>query len=154
MRYLSAVIVFSCVFIAACKKDKYTTEPQISFRSIKPDVLDRGITNGTDPVLTIRITDEEGDVGLNPGKDTARIYIKNLITNETDSLDFPNLSIAATKKFQADVDITILSNVLLEGSTRPAPKIDTLYYEIYIRDFAKNKSNVIKTSKPLYEIFP
>jgi hypothetical protein len=29
-------------------------------------------------------------------------------------------------------------------------KKDTIYYEIYIKDFAKNKSNVIRSDKPVY----
>ena len=52
-------------------------------------------------------------------------------------MTFPNLSRAAGKNFKGDVSINISGGILLEGTTRPSPKTDTLFYEIYIKDFAK-----------------
>lgn len=31
-----------------------------------------------------------------------------------------------------------------------ATKKDTIYYKVYVKDFAKNKSNEIQTGKPIY----
>jgi hypothetical protein len=110
------------------------------------------ITNQVMPVLTLEFTDAEGDLGFN-GSDTSRIFIKNLLTGDTDStLTFPNLLNAPSKNFKGEIDITLNTNLIIKGSTRPSPKIDTVYYEVYIQDFAKNKSNVIRTNDPVYLI--
>lgn len=150
MRY-SLVFTMAIFLLCACKKDKFTTVPQIKFKSINPDVAAQGST-GTDPVLTISITDAEGDLGFTI-KDTSFVYLKSLLTNDSDSLPFPDLKTAAKSNFQGDVDITIPSRVL---QCRSLPggilHTDTIYYEIYVKDFAKNKSNVIKADKPLYFI--
>ncbi|MEP7255999.1 MAG: hypothetical protein ABI666_09485 [Ferruginibacter sp.] len=147
MRY-SLVFTIAIFLLMACKKDNFTTAPQISFKSISPNVVDN--TSAT-PILTIHVTDAEGDLGLN-GKDTAFIYMKNLKTNTFDSLLFPDLQAVAKSNFKADVDIDI-SKVLRCKSLPGFPlHTDTLYFQVYIKDFAKNKSNVIVTDDPVYYI--
>jgi len=43
---------------------------------------------------------------------------------------------------------------LLASSNQPnRPYTDTLFFEIFVRDFARNKSNVI-TTEPLYYLSP
>ena len=64
----------------------------------------------------------------------------------------PDLSTVAGKNFQANIEITLRSSIILEGSSRPSPKTDTIYYEVYMKDFAKNKSNVIRTNDPVFVI--
>lgn len=154
MRY-TLLILSACLLFAACKKDKFTTTPQISFKSVNPNAfsLNLPITGQVLPVMTIGVTDAEGDLGFKDGKDTAKLYIKNLLTGKVDSsLHMPDILTGAVKDFQGDIQITLSTSILLEGSTRPSPKTDTLYYEIYIKDFAKNKSNVIKTTDPVFAI--
>ena len=105
------------------------------------------------PILTLKVTDSEGDLGLT-ATDTSMIFIKNLVTGKIDStLLFPDLSGGTSKNFQADIEIELNTNFILEGTTRPSPKTDTLFYEIYIKDFAKNKSNTIITKDPVFKIF-
>lgn len=153
MRYSLLFTVVILIF-AACKKDKYTTAPQITYESIDPNTVLLNLPFQQMPVLTINLTDAEGDVGLK-GTDTARLYITNLLTGEIDStLILPDILTSAGKNFQGDVRITLNSNVLIKGSTRPAPKTDTVYYEVYLKDFAKNKSNTIRTNDPVYLISP
>lgn len=153
MRY-TLLFTIAILFFTACKKDKFTTAPQISYKSLDPNAVYNNLPVQTLPVLTIDVTDAEGDLGLT-AKDTARIFIKNLLTGKTDSsMTLPNLSTSAGRNFKGDVSITIRGGILLEGTTRPRPKTDTLFYEIYIKDFAKNKSNTIKTNDPLFIITP
>ncbi len=134
--------------LSACKKDKFTTAPQISFKSISPNVVDN---ISTTPILTIHVTDAEGDLGL-VGKDTAFIYMKNLLTNTFDSVRFPNLQAVAKSNFKADVDIDIAKVLRCKSLPNGALHTDTLYFQVYIKDFAKNKSNVIVTDDPVYYI--
>ena len=153
MRY---ILFFAMIVIAlaACKKDKFTTAPQISYKSLKPNIV-TGIASAAGvPVLTLHVTDAEGDLSFVNGSDSAWIYVKNLLTNTRDSFQFPDLTGVTTKNFKFDLDVPLNSNNLLKGGPRPRPKTDTLYFEVYITDIAKNKSNTIVTEDPVYFIVP
>jgi hypothetical protein len=104
MRY---TIFFACVLIccAACKKDKFTTAPQIKYESLSHNVVDLSPTSAV-PVFTLHVTDAEGDLGIT-GNDVAWVYMKNLLTNTFDSVPFPDLQSAAKKNFEADINVTI-----------------------------------------------
>lgn len=149
----TVILLFFSLFAVSCGKEKFTSVPQIKFKSVKPDRVGSNIIIGDPniPVFTIEVTDSEGDLGFKTGKDTSYIYIKNLLINRVDSFFLPDIQAYATKNFQGDILINAFD--ILRGSTRPRPKVDTLRYEIYIVDFAKNKSNVI-TTDPLYYVSP
>ena len=52
--------------------------------------------------------------------------------------------------FKADVDF-VTSKVFKCKSLPGFPlHTDTLYFQVYVKDFAKNKSNVIITGDPVY----
>ena len=152
MRY-TLLIIAVCLLFTACKKDKFTTAPQIKYKSVKPNTFQAGNTDrDAGPVITVSVTDAEGDLGK-PGKDTVKIYVKNLLTGKIDStLEFPDIAAAAHKDFQGELSINVWS--LMPPNNPPRPRIDTLYFEVYIKDFAKNKSNVIKTDDPIFFITP
>ncbi|MBC7888049.1 MAG: hypothetical protein H7Z13_09165 [Ferruginibacter sp.] len=148
-------IIFFIISLLAvsCGKDKYTTAPQIKYKSLSPNSAPGNITsnNPNVPIIVINVTDAEGDLGSKDGKES-KIYIKNLLTSAVDSFPLPDIQSVSSKNFQADIRINTFS--ILRGSPRNPPKIDTLFYEIYVMDFAKNKSNVIKTGDPLFFVFP
>jgi len=150
----SLVILILSLIAVSCGKDKFTSAPQISYKSVSPDRVRSGVVIGSPgiPEITLNITDAEGDLGFKTGSDTSYIYIKNLLINRLDSFVLPDLQSVASKNFQADIRINTFD--ILRGSARPRPKVDTLYYEIYVVDFAKNKSNVITTGDPIYFEFP
>ena len=143
------IIVILAVFFTSCKKDKFTTAPQITFKSFKPDFYSTNTPRGSFPVMIIHVTDLEGDLGYISGSDTSFIYITNLKTNKFDSLRLPNMSSSAKKNFEGDVEVDLFEGRFLGAG---GPQRDTTYYNVYIKDFAKNKSNVIKTDKPVYYI--
>jgi hypothetical protein len=147
MRYtfLYSIVI---LFFAGCNKDKFTTTPQIKFEKLSHNAVDLSINSAT-PIVTFNITDAEGDLGIN-SKDTAFIYMKNLLTNTFDSVPFPDLQSAGKNNFNADVDVTITK--VLKCKSRPGNPLhtDTLYFEFYVKDFAKNKSNVFTTPEPVY----
>jgi len=153
MRYILFVALI-VLGLAACKKDKFTTAPQISYKSLKPNTVYSNLPSQPAPVITLHVTDAEGDLSFVPGSDSAWIFVKNLLTNTSDSLQFPDLTGVSKSNFQFDLDIPLTSNNLIKGSPRPSPKTDTLYFEVYIKDQAKNKSNVLVTPDPVYFIFP
>jgi hypothetical protein len=146
------VIFIICLLAISCSKDKYTSAPQIKFESVSPDRVSSGVTLGSPeiPVITLSVTDSEGDLGFKTGTDTSYIYIKNLLINRLDSFVLPDIQSVTTKNFQAEIRINVFD--ILRGSTRARPKVDTLRYEIYIVDFAKNKSNKVTTAPIYYDV--
>ena len=149
MRFIVSIILLMIVF--SCNKDKFTDEPQISFIDFdRTQASNNELTNIEPPHIILEVTDGNGDIGLIPGSDTSKIYIKNLLTNKTDSsLIFPDIRPSSTKNFKGELKISlrpILAGRDLPPSSRPYQ--DTLFFEVYIKDFAKNKSNVVVTEKP------
>ena len=153
MRY-TFLIAILFIFFVACEKDKFTTAPQIEYKSIKPNSLQSNLPNGTQqiPVLSLHVTDGDGDLGFVTDKDTAYVFIKNLLTGKEDSFKFPDLKSSAKKNFEADIDISL--ETIIEATALPTPRIDTTFFEVYIRDFAKNVSNIIITPDPVFFIRP
>jgi hypothetical protein len=148
MRYFIFLSLF-VLGITACKKNKFTTEPQIKFKSLKPNFTSTEV-GAQSPVLTLNITDAEGDLGLVSGKDTSFVYLKNLLTKLSDSLPFPDIKKIAGSNFQADVAIDVFKVLKCKSLPSGLLHTDTVFFEVYVKDFAKNKSNVIATSDPVY----
>jgi len=142
--------VFLLLLLSSCQKDKFTTVPQITFISLTPNEAASDLPvslKDQAPKLTIRVRDAEGDIGLNPGFDTSYVYLKNLSSGFEDMMILPSLGNSAGKNFDAEIEINLFDAMDCPGNR---PYIDTTYYEVYITDFAHNKSNTLTTSKPLY----
>lgn len=147
MRY-TLLFTIAILGFTACKKDKYTTEPQITYKKLSHNAIDLSPTSAT-PIVTLDITDAEGDLGIT-SKDTAFIYMKNLLTNTFDSVPFPDLQSAGKSRFKAEIDLTLTKVIKCRSLPGNPLHTDTLYFEFYVKDFAKNKSNVITTPEPVY----
>jgi hypothetical protein len=146
-------IISLLFFFGSCKKDKFTTAPQIEFVDLSPNAVQSDI-NSTNrdaaPKLTFKITDAEGDFGGDLPGDSSLIYVKHLLSNNIDSFRFPNLGTSAKKDFKAEVTINLFDALECVSPGRPRPRTDTIYYEFYVLDSKKNKSNVVRTGKPLF----
>lgn len=153
MKFIPA-FAFICLLFTGCKKGDFNTVPVISFKSIEPNVFQTdNVTPLGHPMLTITLKDAEGDFGFQDGFDTSYVYVKNtfLIPALEDSFKFPPLSGIDRKNL--DVDVSVDLKALALGSGLPGPNVDTLYFEVYVKDFAKNKSNVVQAG-PLYLVTP
>jgi hypothetical protein len=162
MRYLIITILGSAIFFS-CKKSDGNSAPKIKFNSITPELFSGAAADSILPILTIEVSDDDGDLGFNEGKDTSYIFIKNLTVApfKMDSFKFPtSLSQLpkSTFKVYQNVDIDLNGNKVLGGGRSLAypssiltnrPRRDSAFYEVYVNDFGKNKSNIIKTDKPL-----
>lgn len=156
MRY-SLLLAIAILFFTACKKDKYTTAPQIVFKSFNP--AEGSTYNRVDdqPVMVLEVTDAEGDLGNISTTEVSKVYIKNTLTNKEDSIDFPDLRSVSKSNFKANIEIGLFSVMGGRPTTPslPRPYLDTLHFEVYVKDFARNKSNVILTDKPfIYYTLP
>jgi len=138
----------------SCKKDKFNTVPEIAFKSINPNVELRSNSNPlSGPVLTIKLTDAEGDFGRQNDTTISYVYVKNVsfAPFKLDSFAFPDLSGLNKKNLNVDVSVRIRS-VINSPNPPVIPHTDTMYFEVYVKDFANNKSNVIRTPDPVYFI--
>src|SRR6188768_47812 len=102
------IIILVCLiglFFSACNKDKYTTEPQIEYKSIDFNYVEN-ISGYSTPSVTFSITDAEGDIGNLTLRDTAYIHVKNVRTGDSALLTFPDLKDITKKDFKADVTAT------------------------------------------------
>lgn len=144
----TALLLFIISFsVISCSKDKFTTSPQLRYKSLTSN---RSTSTNffSAPDVILNITDKEGDLGFTD-RDTAFVYITNLQAPYlSDSFPFPHLNGAAGKKFDAELRVNLFNMLTCTQSTRPS--IDTFFFEIYVRDFARNKSNVIVTPDPFY----
>jgi hypothetical protein len=162
MRYLLIVLLGSTIFFS-CKKSDGNSAPKVKFKSITEALYSGAAADSILPILTIEVSDDDGDLGFNEGKDTSYIFIKNLTVApfKMDSFKFPSslsqLPKSTFKTYQ-NVDIDLNGNKVLGGGRSLAypssiltnrPRRDSAFYEVYVKDFAKNKSEVIRTDKPL-----
>lgn len=145
-------IVAVFLFLSSCKKDKFTSEPQIVFKSFSSNVVYSAIGQQS-PVMKLELRDAEGDLGY--ADKATYVFVKNITTApfKLDSFLLPDLSALTRKNLKVDVDVEI--NSVLTNSGQPVrPYTDTLFFEVYVKDLDSNKSNVITTPEPLYLITP
>jgi hypothetical protein len=153
MRYAILITIIS-IFFVGCKKDNVDNAPQITFESIVPNSAFSNIPISEQqiPILTIHVKENGWNLGFVAGQDTSYVFVTNILTGRQDSLLFPDVSSAATNNFDADVQVSLAT--VLGGSGGPGPKTDTLYFKVYVRDFAKHASDTITTPVPVYYITP
>lgn len=151
MKNILTLIIVS-ILVSSCDKDKFTTAPQIRFISISPNFVESSITSQSPgvPRLTIEVTDAEGDLGGQDVTDSSMVYLRNLKSNNIDSFRFPDLTRAQQNNFKAEVSISLFDALECVSPGPPRPRTDTLFYEVYVQDAKKNKSNVITTTDPLF----
>lgn len=143
---LFSVLASLIVLLVSCNKESFTTAPQISFVKLSPNNFSSDLSiqfRDYAPKLTIKVTDAEGDLGCDYRTDTSYVFVKNLSSNFLDSLAFPYLNNAAGKNFSAEVSVNLYDCL---DCVAVRPYLDTAYFEVYVTDFAGNKSNVITTS--------
>jgi hypothetical protein len=137
----------------SCSKESFTTEPKITYSSITPNSWSSDNTSINGPLLKFQLTDLEGDFGF---QDTSvsYVYVRNVADSLSpfDSIPFPPMNIVDKKNLNVEVSVD-LGNILPPANII-RPYTDTLFFEVYVRDFANHKSNVIVSGNPLYFITP
>ena len=105
--------------------------------------------------MSFQLWDAEGDFGFQDGKDTSYVYVKTYLNNiprGEDSLKFPSLPGINRSNLNVDINV-LLSTLLITYSDLNVPQTDTFTFDVYVRDFANNKSNTI-TTDPVYYYVP
>ena len=145
---LTLIVVSGVSFIiAGCTKDKYTTKPQLTFKSVNSYNVERGDLI----VFNIEFRDKEGDVS-----DT--LYIQNRTANCPTSdyaapaaykvPDFPTSSnIKGQLQIVFENGTNNTGNVIYTGNRCSKP--DTTIFYFWIKDKKNNVSDTIRTDKPV-----
>ena len=129
------------VLFYACKKDTYTTKPQISIKSINATTLNQG-----DLLLfSLNFTDKEGDIQDTlwiqkisrncPGTPGTQFISKNKVPDFT-----------ATANLKGTLEFGYAYNANIQGYstiTGCGTKNDTAYFKFWLKDKAQNVSDTI-----------
>ena len=156
MKALKYTLFLSIAMIIACTKPPdYSDTPEIAFISLSKDELIAGNNLTESLTLTISFTDGDGDIGIDDG--TPSVFFKDL----RDGSEF--ITFFAPVIPEQGVGNGISGEMYIKVSTtcciHPDPNqtdgctgdfsdypIDSLVYEVYIKDRAGNKSNIIETN--------
>ena len=138
MRNTIVIALFALLFIG-CKKEKFTTKPQLTFKSINTKVLDRRQII----VFTLSYTDLEGDLQdsiyvekIEPTCPLSGFNSKYLIPT------FPS-----SRNSEGDIQVSFGYNVENYPLIK-APQCgrnDTCYFRFALKDKAQNVSDTIKS---------
>jgi len=136
--------------ISCLKGTQYPDEPEIEFIStVFTDSVDLLGNQSFLGVITFGFTDGDGDIGIRQGDTTKNMFVLQIgIKNgqnqvPTDlSYGIPYVTPSGqNKNLRGEIDVDVnIPNPL--GNPYP---FDSVFFEIYIEDRAKNQSNVITT---------
>ena len=116
--------------LIGCKKDKYTTKPQLKYQSVNTTVLGRGETL----VFNLSFTDAEGDLS-----DTLFIVkFEPTCVNSRFNAKYPLPPFPTGKNQSGDLVVTFQYN---EVPPKCFPKFDTAVFKFVLKDKAQNKSD-------------
>jgi hypothetical protein len=158
----NGVLLFGILIIAfaACiSPPDYPVEPQIQFQSLSKNTMRQGQLGTEDSLfLTLSFTDGDGDLGVpETNKDSAKI-INIFLTDKRDNKPAERFRLpyipeqGAGNGISGDIRLLLFTtccNVLPPCEASTNKPIDTLVYEIYIKDRAGHESNRILTA-PIY----
>lgn len=155
MKALKYTLFLSIAMIIACTKPPdYSDTPEIAFISFSKNTMQQGSGFEDETTLTISFTDGDGDIGIGDG--TPSIFFKDLrdgsefITFVAPEIPEQGIGNGISGEMFIKVNTTccIHPDTLQDdgcNSNFSEYPIDTLVYEVYIKDRAGNKSNVIQT---------
>ncbi|MES2431148.1 MAG: hypothetical protein V4556_09430 [Bacteroidota bacterium] len=142
MRYTILFALFTMLLVG-CKKDKFTTVPQLKYKSVNTNVL------GVDQVIHFYLdfTDAEGDIDS--------VYIQKITSscpasNIRDSTEF-SPDVPQTKNQHGELIISYANGINSFPYTTIAPlcpdQNDTCYFRFYAKDKKKNVSDTITSEQ-------
>jgi hypothetical protein len=70
-------LVITCVVVVACNKDKYTTKPQITFKSVNTTTVQRGQAL----IFRLEFTDKEGDLSGSASAPDSMLMVQKITRN-------------------------------------------------------------------------
>ncbi len=144
MQFMKAkILMIFCLtgLIAGCSKNKYTTQPQLSLKSVSRTVVAKGQTLS----FNIEFTDKEGDVQDSMWiQKVSKVCPTSPIANFTINFQVPNFP--STKNLKGNFDINFINNVTGTGYyyiTGCGNVPDTCYFRFVLKDLAGHTSDTL-----------
>ena len=131
MRYKILISIF-VLFLFSCKKDKYTTAPQLKYKSVNTKTLQRGETLQ----ITLSFTDAEGDL-------TDSMTVQKIVkacpdrSNSSFTQLYKIPTFPTSKNQSGNIVVTYSYNDINPICNRN----DTAVFKFVLKDQAKNKSD-------------
>jgi hypothetical protein len=149
MRSYLVLMATATLILGACKKKaNIGTSPIITYQRLVPNTVQSGSAKDTVNII-FTIQDGDGDIGNDPQTGVHDIYLKDSRSNQENPYFLPTIpsdAIIPGEGINAACTLRVYASLFL--LLRPDhPDGDTLDYEIYVKDKAGHKSNVIKTDK-------
>lgn len=143
MRTKILVTIIAFAFLMACSKDKYTTKPQLTFKNVNTNVLNRN----QQLRFTLEVTDAEGDI-----QDT--LWVEEVVRNCSSAgfvtkYKMPEFSGTSNLKSEIDVCFAYGNNLgcPVIGPTCLTGANDSATFRFWIQDKEKNVSDTITTDE-------
>ncbi len=146
---LIAIALFYAVILLSCKKDEFTTRPQLEFISTSLTTW----SPGENITFTLKFTDKEGDIFgfVDPILDTA-LYVQKLVRNCAESstasyyelpdapeVDFSEGELLIRYSYSPASDYPLVKDPVCDG------KNDSCIFRFVLRDRAGNVSDTISS---------
>lgn len=145
MKQRLLLILVLTVIVMACNKDKFTTEPIVTVKSISPGT----VNNGDVITLNSKYTDDEGDL------DSVYVVYKwyngtTIVRNDTFRYDFGMLNLPS-KLREADMNVVFEYNTNNNPDLVPLPGVSlrdtSATFGLVLIDKAKHRSNYAESEK-------
>lgn len=145
MKQRLLLILVLTVTVLACNKDKFTTEPKVTVKSISPGI----VNNGDVITLKSNYTDDEGDL------DSVYVVYKwyngtSIVRNDTFRYDFGMLNLPS-KLREADMNVVFEYNTNNNPELVPLPGVSlrdtSATFGLVLIDKAKHRSNYAESEK-------
>jgi hypothetical protein len=149
MNIKNKIFVFAVIGMAACvRPPDYPIEPQIVFSSLSKTMMRQGTGQQDSLWLTVTFTDGDGDLGSN---DSLNVFVtdKRYPNRVAETFRMPYVpEQGAGNGISGNIKLLLFTtccNVIPPCEPSITKPIDTLVYQIAIKDRAGHKSNVIET---------
>lgn len=145
MKVLVFLLILISFTIFSCKKDKYTTEPQVTVKSISPGE----VTLGNILAIDAKFTDDEGDI------DSVLMVLKYYAGDSATLIDTSRFSLGTlglpSKIRQGDMTVQFDYGTNNSGYPilpySPVPKDTTSSFGLILVDKANHRSNYSESGK-------
>jgi hypothetical protein len=142
MRKYGSILVLCLVVFSCNKETKYSNIPKISFLDLSRSI----VKAGSDSIINVRFKFEDGDGNI--GFNTPKLIFIDSRSGDTTPFTIPVIPTEQSPENGISGVIVIDYNagfLLLRPDTAHL-KRDTLHWNIFMKDEAKNESNLIRTS--------
>lgn len=148
MNKILLALLGAALIIAACKKDKYSTRPAVSFLSYEPGTLD---SSTQQLFVKFNVKDGDGDIENAIFLSTIIGSLPNRIPDSNfTKFDMPSIEANRGNNINAEVTVKLITSDFKLWS-EPSTKKDSFRIKVYLKDKSGNTSDTIYTKwAPIY----